>query len=59
MVVQSVNIDAKLVTALWFADGHEGQQGIFPASALDRVEIVAAPAKKAAPAGAKKPGRKK
>jgi hypothetical protein len=56
MVVQNVNIDAKTVTTVWFSDTHEGQEGLFPASSLDRFEASAAPAKKAA---AKKPGKKK
>jgi hypothetical protein len=38
MVVQSVDIEAKQVSALWFADDHRGQQAVFPATALDRVE---------------------
>jgi hypothetical protein len=38
MVVQSVDIDAKQVTTVWFADDHRGQQAVFPATALDRVE---------------------
>jgi hypothetical protein len=61
MVVQAVDIDAKLVTTVWFSDTHEGQQAVFPASAIDRVEIASAPAKKAGPAkaaAAKKPARK-
>jgi hypothetical protein len=62
MVVQTVDIDAKLVTTVWFSDTHEGQQGIFPASALSRFEITAAPAKKAGTAKvavSRKPGKKK
>jgi hypothetical protein len=61
MVVQTVDIDTKLVTTVWFSDTHEGQVGVFPASALDRFEITAAPAKKAgtAKAMAKKPEKKK
>ncbi|GHV37282.1 hypothetical protein AGMMS49546_04570 [Spirochaetia bacterium] len=60
MVVQAVDIDAKLVTTVWFSDTHESQQGVFPASALDRFEITAVPVKKAGPAKAapKKPGKK-
>jgi hypothetical protein len=56
MVVQTVDIDAKLVTTVWFSDAHEGQLQVFPASALDRFEVTAAPAKKSA---AKKTGKKK
>ena len=36
MVVKSVNEEAKLITASWFSDGNAYQEGIFPASALDR-----------------------
>ncbi|GHV90237.1 hypothetical protein AGMMS50268_07400 [Spirochaetia bacterium] len=57
MVVQGVDIEAKLVTAVWFSDDHKGQVGVFPASSLDRWEVSSAPAK-AAPV--KKPvGKKK
>ena len=38
MVVQSVDIDTKQVSAVWFADDRRGQQAVFPATALDRVE---------------------
>ncbi|AEF81205.1 hypothetical protein [Leadbettera azotonutricia] len=54
MVVQSVNIDAKTVTTVWFSDTHEGQEAVFPASSLDRFEAPAAPAK-----ASKKPGKRK
>jgi hypothetical protein len=47
MVVQGVDIDAKTVTTVWFSDTHSGQQGVFPASSLDRFDVSAAPAKKA------------
>jgi hypothetical protein len=43
MIVQSVNPEEKLVTTIWFSDSKEIQQGVFPASALDRVEAPAAP----------------
>jgi hypothetical protein len=56
MVVQGVDIEAKLVTTVWFSDTHEGQEGLFPASSLDRFEVSVVSAKKA---GAKKPGKKK
>jgi hypothetical protein len=52
MVVRGVDIDAKLVTAVWFSASQEGQEGVFPASALDRVDAEAA-AKKPAPKGKK------
>jgi hypothetical protein len=59
MVVLAVDIEAKVVTTVWFSDAHEGQEADFPASALDRFEANAAPAKKtAAKAPAKKPGKK-
>jgi hypothetical protein len=59
MVVQSVEIEAKLIHTIWFSDAHEAQIGKFPASALEKVE--AAPAKKPAgkpAAGKAGPGRK-
>jgi hypothetical protein len=48
MVVQEVDIETKLITTTWFSDGHECQEGLFPASALERAEIeaVKSPAKK-------------
>jgi hypothetical protein len=62
MVVQGVDIEAKLVTTVWFSDDHKGQIAIFPASALDRYEAPAAPVRKAGPAkvaaGKKPVGRK-
>jgi hypothetical protein len=63
MVVQAVNIDAKQVTAVWFSDDHKGQQGIFPATAIDRLEVPEPKAEKKAAASAgtkgKKPGKAK
>ncbi|GHT97692.1 hypothetical protein FACS1894142_2760 [Spirochaetia bacterium] len=62
MLVKSVDIEAKLVTAVWFSNANEGQVGVFPASGLDRFEAPAAAAKKAPAAKAavgKKPGKKK
>jgi len=38
MVVQSIDEEEKLVTTTWFSDSHECQEGLFPASALDRAE---------------------
>jgi hypothetical protein len=52
MIVQSVDIEAKLITTVWFTDGQEIQEGVFPSSALDRVdttEEVEEPVKKAEP----------
>jgi hypothetical protein len=63
MIVSAVDIDTKLVTAVWFPASHEAQQAVFPASALDRVEVKAPPAKKGAAAktdpARKTAGRKK
>jgi hypothetical protein len=53
-----VDENAKLVTTIWFSDGHEVQLGVFPAGALDRAEEKKAPAKAAAPKAGKKPGKK-
>ena len=36
MIVSDVDPDKKTVTTIWFSDTHEAQQGVFPASALDR-----------------------
>jgi hypothetical protein len=55
MVVQAVDIDAKLVTAVWFDDNHAGQKEVFPAAAIDRVEVPV-PAAKSAGTGTR--GRK-
>ena len=55
MVVQAIDEEAKLITTTWFSDSHECQEGLFPASSLDRAE---APKGKSAPAKAKKPGVK-
>jgi hypothetical protein len=46
MIVQSVNEDEKTVAAVWFSDGKEFQQGVFPAAALDRAEEKMASGKK-------------
>jgi len=55
MVVQAIEEESKLITTTWFSDSHECQEGLFPASSLDRAE---APKDKKAPAKAKKPGAK-
>ena len=50
MVVQEIDEKEKMVTTTWFSDHHECQEGLFPGSALDRVETAQAPKdKKAAP----------
>jgi hypothetical protein len=63
MVVQAVDIEAKQVSVVWFADDHRGQQAVFPATALDRVEAPEPKAGKKAVAGngtrGRKPGRAK
>jgi len=53
MVVKAINEETKIITTTWFSNDNEFQEGFFPASALDRVEI-----KKTAPAG-KKPKSKR
>ena len=55
MIVQGIDEEAKMVTTTWFSDRKECQEGLFPASALDRAEAKAAPAPKEKKAG---PGRK-
>ena len=51
MVVQSVEVDTKMVITTWFSVNNEYQEGCFPASALDRVdqEKTKAPAKSGKP----------
>jgi hypothetical protein len=53
MVVLSVDAENKTVDTVWFSDTHEAQHGVFPAAALDRVEVKAAPARKPAKASSK------
>ena len=58
MIVQSVDIESKLVTTVWFLDNHTIQEGTFPASALNRVEApVEEPEKKSG--RGRKPAQKK
>ncbi|GHU40089.1 hypothetical protein FACS1894190_06540 [Spirochaetia bacterium] len=60
MVVVSVNEEAKQVNTVWFSASNEVQQATFPASALDRVDVVKPAAKKApAAAGGAKAGKGK
>ena len=40
MVVQSVEIETKMITTVWFSNGNEYQEGYFPATALDRAEAA-------------------
>jgi len=53
MIVKAINEETKIITTTWFSNDNEFQEGFFPASALDRVEI-----KKTSPAG-KKPKSKR
>ena len=55
MVVKAINEETKIITTVWFAAGNVGQEGTFPASALDRVvaKTASKPAK-AAPAKKRK-----
>jgi hypothetical protein len=39
MVVKAINEETKIITTTWFSNGNEFQEGTFPASALDRVEV--------------------
>ncbi|MCL1814897.1 MAG: hypothetical protein FWG27_03625 [Treponema sp.] len=48
MVVQSVNEESKQVYTIWFSDDHSAQTGVFPSSAIDRVDSKQAAAKKTA-----------
>jgi hypothetical protein len=57
MVVLSVDPENKTVDTVWFSDNYEAQHGVFPASALDRVEAKPAPVQKPARAP-KKAGKK-
>jgi hypothetical protein len=65
MVAQAVDIEAKQVSVVWFADDHRGQQAVFPAAALDRVEAPEPKTEKKAGAVAgngtrgRKPGKAK
>ena len=39
MVVKAINEETKIITTSWFSANGEFQEGTFPASALDRVEV--------------------
>ena len=39
MLVQAIEEKTKLVTTVWFNQDNEFQDGTFPASAIDRVEV--------------------
>jgi hypothetical protein len=45
MVVKSIDAEAKLITAAWFSNQNEYQEGSFPAAALDRAELKKSPPK--------------
>ncbi|MDR2922442.1 MAG: hypothetical protein LBU85_03750 [Treponema sp.] len=53
MVVKAINEETKIITTSWFSNDNEFQEGTFPASALDRVELKKAP-QAGKPAKAKK-----
>ena len=53
MVVKAIVEETKLVTTSWFSDHKVYQEGVFPASALDRAEP-----KKSPQAGKSAKGRK-
>jgi len=57
MVVQSIEEDTKMVNTTWFSDSHECQEGLFPASSLDRHEAPKAAPKGKKTAKAKKSGK--
>jgi len=51
MVVKAINEETKIITTSWFSNDNAYQEGTFPASALDRVEVKKpAQAKKASKA---------
>jgi len=39
MVVKAINEETKIITTSWFSNDNAFQEGTFPASALDRVEV--------------------
>jgi len=47
MIVKAINEETKIITTTWFSANNEFQEGFFPASSLDRVEVKK-PAGKAA-----------
>ena len=44
MVVRAISEETKIVTTAWFSDHNEYQEGLFPATALDRAEPKKGPA---------------
>jgi hypothetical protein len=57
MVVQSIEEDTKMINTTWFSDSHECQEGLFPASSLDRYEGPKAAPKTKKTVKAKKSGK--
>ena len=57
MVVQSVEEDTKMINTTWFSDSHECQEGVFPASSLDRYEAPKVASKGKKTVKAKKKGK--
>ena len=45
MVVKSIDPETKLITAVWFTNQNEYQEGTFPAAALVRAELKKSPQK--------------
>ena len=45
MVVKSIDVETKSITAVWFTNQNEYQEGTFPASALVRAELKKSPPK--------------
>jgi len=43
MVVKAINEETKIITTSWFSNDNAFQEGTFPASALDRVELKKPP----------------
>ena len=53
MIVQSIDEEAKTVITAWFSHNNEYQEGMFPGSALDRVEKAESSKASKAPKGKK------
>jgi len=43
MVVKAINEETKIITTSWFSDCNSYEEGTFPASSLDRVEVKSSP----------------
>ncbi|MDR3302504.1 MAG: hypothetical protein LBT01_08290 [Spirochaetaceae bacterium] len=54
MVVLSVNEEAKQVTTVWFSSSNKAQTAVFPAGALNRVDVATASAARKPAAGGPK-----